>query len=406
MKHSILSSLKKFVRLNHSHRPAYALATILILMGVVLFGAGALVTISTIERKIAYSQQEGITAYMVAEAAHSEALWRLNTTPAYSSALLAGTLNIQFTATDSPLSGQGYTVRMVSTSAGNATIDVDSTVDNGNFIARRALRSQVFSGPVSSPISDKVIYSGADIGFNNGSSNIITSNGNIYARTTINLNNTNIQAGTGFIQAVGNYSANNSTVNSAGIRSANNPPAPADIPAPSVDFSGYQTSANSTYATGTAFINAIANGGSTVNFPGPITYVNGNVAFGNSVRNKTVNITGLLVVNGTVTTNSSVSGLRINFTDPGNAKAGLLAANNITFNSGTFNIAGVIYSAGTIRFISAPSVTLNGGVVAGSSIQVNPGSVFNLTGNSTRMSTMFGGGTPSAVQVQHWEEEY
>ncbi len=396
--------MKRFF--SHQKRRGYALATILILLGVALFGASAMVTISTIERKIAYSQQEGITAYMVAEAAHSEALWRLNTTPAYSAALLAGTLNIQFTATDSPLAGQGYTVRMVSTSAGNATIDVNSTVNNGNFTARRVISSQVFSGPVSSPLSDKVLYSGTSIGFNNGSSNIITNNGNIYARTTINLNNTNIQAGTGFIQALGNYSANNSTVSSAGIQSANNPPPPADVPAPSVDFSGYQSTANTTYNSGNSFINAIANGGSTVNFNGPITYVNGNVTFGNSTRNKTVNITGLLVINGTVTTNGSVSGLRVNFTDPGNSKSGLLAANNVTFNSGTFNVQGVIYSAGTLRFISAPSITVNGGVVAGSSIQVNPGATFNLTGDPTRMTTMFGGGAPSAVQVQHWEEEY
>lgn len=56
-------------------QPGYALATILILLGVAMFSGAAIVTVSTLESKISASQKEGLDAYYVAEAGIESSLW-------------------------------------------------------------------------------------------------------------------------------------------------------------------------------------------------------------------------------------------------------------------------------------------------------------------------------------------
>jgi hypothetical protein len=387
-------------------RPGYALATILVLMGVALFGVGALVSISGLESRISFSQREGLNAYSVAEAGQSEALWRLNTVPAYMTALKDGNLNVTFTVVDKPQAGEGYTVSMTSTSAGRALIDVNATVNNGDFTARRSIRTNVFSGPVDNPLTTYSLYSGTSIDITNGTGNVNFNGGDLYAGTTFSIRNTNMTVN-GAVKALGNYSANNSVVNaSGGIQAANQPPAPSSVSTPSVDFNYYAANATVTY-TPTQFQNIIGGSGTNKNFPGPITYVNGSVSLGNSARNKNVTISGLLVINGTFTTNASVQNLNMTINDPGNGLSGLLASNTITLNSGSWTVNGVMYSAGNFRFLSAPALTVNGMLLAAGTVTINPNTTTNIQANATRIGAVFSGaGVPRAVQVEHWEEEY
>jgi hypothetical protein len=387
-------------------RPGYALATILVLMGVAIFGIGALVSITGLETRISYSQREGLNAYSVAEAGQAEALWRLNTVPAYMTALAAGNLNVSFSVANKPATGQGYSVSMVSTSAGRALIDINATVNNGDFTARRSIRTSVFSGPVNNPLTSFSMFSGASVSITNGSGNVNFNGGDLYAGTTFDIRNTNMTVN-GSVNAIGNYTANNSVVNaSGGINAANDPPLATAVTAPSVDFNYYANNATVTY-TPTQFQNLIGATGTNKNFPGPITYVNGNVSLGNSARNKNITISGLLVINGTFTTNASVSNLNVTINDPGTGLSGLLTSNNITLNSGSWTVNGVMYSAGTFRFLSAPALTINGMLIAASDITINPNTTTNIQSNATRIGAVFSGsGVPRAVQVEHWEEEY
>ena len=56
----------------------FALATTLVLLGVVLIGAGSILTISRIEARISRSQKESLQAYYVAEAGVQNAIWQIN----------------------------------------------------------------------------------------------------------------------------------------------------------------------------------------------------------------------------------------------------------------------------------------------------------------------------------------
>ena len=377
-----------------------------------MFGAGAVVTISTLESKISRSQQEGTTAYYVAEAGIKDALWRINTTSAYSTAILNGTLNVTYSASNVPASGQGFTVTMMTDAtkgAGYATVDVTGTSNNGTFIAKRRIKTNVFQGSSSSSIGQNAFFGGGALSITNGSSSLQFSNGGLYSSGAVSINNATVNLGSFEINAVGSYSANpSSTVTAGAIHSSNNPPAPSNISTPSFDFTYYSTHYNTRY-TNTQFQNLFCSScGSTVTLPGPVTYVTGAVSLPNSARNKTLNVTGMLIINGNFTINGAVSNFRGNFTDPGNGKSGLFIRSNGSFSNGTWNINGVLYASGSLSLSvgSSQSMTVNGAIVAGGATSINTGLSTTWTYNNTRATATLGAGAPSSVEVQHWEEEY
>ena len=133
--------------------------------------------------------------------------------------------------------------------------------------------------------------------------------------------------------------------------------------------------------------------------------MNGSVILNNGVaRNKTINIAGMLVVNGNFTTNAS--GMTLNVTDPGDGKAGIFVQSNISNNSGRWSINGVVFASGNVTCTNSDLNTINGGLVAGGSISINVGMPMTITYNPARVTSSFGAGSQISVEVQHWEEEY
>lgn len=391
----------------------YALATILILLGVAMFGMAAIITISTIESKISRSQSLGMRAYYAAEAGMEDAIWKLNNTPAISSALIAGSLGTGTTgpynydsAENDPGTDLQYFVDYRNdTGPGYGIIEVtgQSNIPNTSFVARRKITAKVFQGTITSPTGTNGLFAGGAMTITNGAANIHIIGGDMYATSSIIANNTHVVVD-GAVNSPGSLTDNGDSITSGALYTANNPPAAATIAAPGIDFNYYRNNNDRTYSA--AQFQALFNNTSTVNLPGPVTYVSAGLAFGNWARNKTLNITGMLVVNGNISVNGSVTGFTVNVTDPGSGKSGIFARSNFSMSNGTWNIDGVVYASGDIIFTNTQAVTINGGLISGGGMQINTGLPLSLTYNSTRVAACFGSGSPLNVEVQHWEEEY
>jgi hypothetical protein len=388
--------------------PAYALATVLILMSVILFAAGSMITVSTLESKISRSEQEGTRAYYVAEAGVQDALWRLNNTNAYSDALVTGTLNATYTATDEPASGEGYVVTLTTDpalGAGYAVVDVTGTYNDGYITASRKIRTKVFQGTVTSPVGANAVFAGGNLSITNGSGALTIHNGDVYGVSSFSANNTNVNMSGGNINTLGNAIINGGNVLYNQLYAANYPPAPTAISAPGIDFSYYATHYN-TYYTANQFQNLFSGNAVTVNLPGPVTYVDGSVNLQVAAKNDTLNVTGMLVINGSFSVTSAASGFKMNIIDPGNGKSGLFARTSCSIGIGTFNVNGIMFSAGNLSVTNTNVMTVNGGIFSGSNIALNTGVSMDIIYNATRVARAFGAGGALNVQVEHWEEEY
>ena len=394
----------------------YALATVLILMGVMLFGVGAIITVSTLESKISRSHQEGARAYYVAEAGIVDALWRLNNTANYKAALKAGTFNSTFnyTATNTPATNQRFSVSFASTAANYATVTVLGYSNNGSFEAQRKISTDVFVGPAPGPTEGNAIMSGGTLDIDNGSASVVISGGDVYATgkqstgVGINIDKATVNIGSKDFNSPRSYVVNGGTVTNGTIHASNFPVAADEITIPGIDFSYYSSHCGSYCYTSSSFQNRIANASSSVSFPGPITYVSGDVNLGNSwAKNKTINITGMLVINGSLTTSGSTKGLVINVTQPsGGGGSGVFLRSNMNNGGGTWNVNGVLYASGTMTFTKTEAVSIQGALIAGDTVTLNTGLQFNLTYQSGRVTPVFGAGEPAPVEVKHWEEEY
>jgi len=394
-----------------TRKPGYALATILILMGVALFGIGALVTTSTLEAKISRSQVEGTSSYYVADAGMADAVWRLNTNTTYEAALANGTLNVTYTTTNVPQSGQGYTVVMKTSAqgAGYATVTVDATSNNGTFVAHREVQSNIFGGQsANATLGNDAVLAGGNFSIS-GSGNVNITNGDLYTNGNAGFIQTNVNMSPNWIRAVGNYSKQQGNVNARGISATNFPAAAAAVSVPGINFSYYQTN-NTTSYTAAQFTTAIKNANVNATFSGPVTYVNGNVTITNSIGSgKNITITGLLVVNGTLTINSGISNLVMNVNDPGNGLSGIIASSNVSLSSGNLNVNGLLYSAGNYSITNVSNLTVSGAIVSPFNVAITPGSNVTLNYTAARPNAVFANGTNAtaqALQVQHWEEDY
>jgi hypothetical protein len=399
-----------------SPRPGYALATMLILLGVCLFAASALVTVSILESKISLSERQGITAYYVSEAGISDGMWRLKNNSAYASALQAGTLNVTYAATDVPLTGDSFTVTMAQISGqppGNATVDVTGSVAAGAITAKRRIVTTVFLGSSIPPTGSAALFAGANLLISNGAARISVKGGDAYATGTLGLNSAQIDMGGGKFLSQGNFSQNptpsSKVTNVGGIQAPNQGGSPTPVNPPGFSFSTAKSAAIAagTYYTPAQFNALIPSGNSaaTISLPGPVTYVDGGLILPNNYKNKTLNITGELVINGSLDIPASITGMIININRPSSGPSGVFIAGNSTNRAGTWNINGIYYAAGNITYSNSESFTINGALMSGGSITVNNGFDMTLNFVSDRVVEAFGG-VLSPLQVKHWEEQY
>lgn len=392
-------------------QPGYALATILILLGVAMFSGAAIVTVSTLEAKISASQKEGIDAYYVAESGVEDSLWKIKNNASCGgstciSQLQAGSLNYTYTVLNAPQTGQSFTVVMASTSAGSATITSVGQVQTGQFTANRKIVSTISYGPAATTLSGAAIVAGNVLTIANGGSQVTVSGGDIYAGTAITVSAATVSLGGGCIQTPGVYSGNTGPC----VHSANFAPASASIPVPSFNFGYYATHNSYSFIEGAvpnvpgSFEYAVENGQSVFN--GDI-YVSGPMTFNTKMKGKQVTVNGRLVVDGSLTTVSGgLSGTNIVVNDPGNGHSGLFVNGALTIQDAQWNINGLLYASGAIILSNNLSVNVNGGIVAGATISISTRALLSVSLVQSRVIGGLADSTPSVLQVKHWEELY
>jgi hypothetical protein len=407
------------MRLRLQPQRGYALATILILLGVCMFGAAALVTISILESRISRSQQEGTVAYYVAEAGVNDAMWRLNNTTTYQAALSAGTLNASYAVSNQPATGQSFTVTLTTPAegAGYAFIDVIGSSNNGTFTAQRRVQVTVFQGMGGTPVTgDNAFLAGGSATVTNGSSALNILNGDFYARGAVVINQATVNGAGRFIETLSTYSSNSSSVTVAGIHASNYPPPPTSIAIPGYNFAQYNSLPTNRCTAGqyaaqvqlrctpTQLRNLIGSN-SSFTFNNAVVYVDSSLTMNSWARNKSITFNGLLVVNGDLSVTGAASNLALTFNNPGSNVSGLAVAGNINNSSATWVVNGVYYASGTATFTNSNAITVNGAVIVAGGVSINTGVSFTLNYVSSVITGVLGG-TPTAVQVQHWEEEY
>ena len=90
-----------------------------------------------------------------------------------------------------------------------------------------------------------------------------------------------------------------------------------------------------------------------------------------------------------------------------NNRQGIYVVNGTTqISSGTLNIAGSLYSSGTIQDNTATSVSVTGALVTPSSLQASSATTLNVTYNAPLATSVLGSGSVYTLQIQHWEDEY
>lgn len=378
------------------------MATVLILLGVALFGVGAIVTLSTLESKISRSQQEGVTAYHIAESGIQEAIWRISSDQALSDQLSAGTINSNYYITNFFGDGRNASVTVASTSPGYGTVTVTGGSNNGYFNATRKIVATIFRGASSSLIGDSGVFSGGELSLTNGSSKIKINGGNMFANLGFKINSATVDLGTNNLNTPKNLQKNGSAVITGTIHSLDYLPEADPINTPGIDFVDYASNNTVSY-TPTQFSNLFS-GKTVVNLPGPITYVSGNLSFGNWIKNKTLNVTGLLVINGSLT--AQTNGVVVNVIKSGSNQSGILVKNNVTMGKGVWGIDGLFYCGGDFSGVISQPITIDGALVVVGNTSLNTGALMTINYVAENANQILGQGTPSTVEVKHWEEEY
>jgi hypothetical protein len=385
-----------------SSRPkGYALATVLVLLGASLIGVASLVTISTLESKIAVSQQGGVNAYYAAEAGEYVGLWHLNNTSADNQALANGTLNSSYSSSNGvPIANESFSIHLYTDpahGAGYGIIDSTGTYVSGAFTATRQILTYVYMGSATSQIGSNALFSGAGVKLTTGQLNLI--NGGEYT-----VGNVSIQPGADLNATSQTVSIYNGSLNNLGSFEGTSTTANNAIVMPSFNWNQ-----SGTTISPSAFLNTVKNNGALA---GPVTIVTGSVNInGSNYRNKTLTVNGILIIKGSLQINSSGFNLVVNNTSSN--QAGVFVEGSILINSGSWDITGLIYTPSTLKINNPSAFNINGGIIVGGSgnggqpaVQINCGGGLNVTYNAAIASTIFPSNSVQAVQVQHWEESY
>lgn len=400
-------------------KKGFALATTLILLGVVLIGVSGLLSVAKIEARISRSQKESVQAYYVAEAGVQNAIWQIKNNNDYFEDLDDGTLDETFTSSNQIMNLRDISIHAQSTEPGYAEIAATGLVNEDRYPAQRLVKIKIFRGAKVSAIENAALYSAFGLSLF-GTQNFVINNGHSYGRNS-QVHRFSSGAISGKIQSRRDYLNFRSQITHQGIEAANYPPQAINIPMPGIDFDQLKQAAktNNTYYTEAQWCNLLGSG-ETVNLPGPITFIDSFDVYVGPLLSCVYNhgrvlhliVHGLLVVNGgfhffSPSVQSSWD-LDFQIYDDRNGPSGIIVRRDFSIvgQAEPLLIEGIVYAAGEIRLIDTENLTVTGGIVTNDFIDIASDNLI-INNDQEKIAEMIGySENPSTLEINHWEEEY
>jgi len=422
-----------------TRKPAFALATILVLLGVSMFALTAVISIANLESRISQSNINGVQAYFAAESIAQQAGWRLQrdttlvsisgVTATMESHLFSNRLdNYSYTLTNMPVTGVSAQVTFDQSQAYRVTTDINTTLAQATTgSSRRRVLVQYYKTPATPLSGTNGIAAGGSVTVSNGGATLTITSGDFFTNGALSVNNARVNLGSNKFRSVGTYSqgsggspgSNPPTLISGGVESSNYAPTPTAVTIPTYDFAGARSAAIAAgnYYTPDQFMRFVATGSKTgsstcsgttrtVTLPGPVTYIDGSVTSSNCFRNKTFSVTGELVVSGSLSILNNSSSFTYNGSLSAAGKGGIITSGSMTLSGGTYSVAGVLYSGGSFTISNNPSFTISGAIVAVGAVSISNGSNTTINYTSGPVISTLGGNPSTPITTEYWEEEY
>ncbi len=366
------------------------------------------------ETKISNSHNLATKTYYLSEAGVQEAMWKIKNDNAWLTGFQTDP-GWQETITRNDPFGTGgtYTVTAQNNQLAHAEITASSTIDYGQQISQRRVKTVVFQPQGLSSTSSIALLTDDDTRFTGASVNVV--GGGIFANDDINLDFFSEIDLEGTASAVDQISvAWGSSLTASEKESVNYPPAPERFDMPQVDFDSvdpgsFLSRADNVYST--SQFNQLIINNPNLTLSG-ITYVTGNVII---PRGAHLTVDGVLVLDGNLNIGTEWwpfwdTDPSITVTDPGSGPVGIVSKRKVHIGSytNTANITGLIYVTDELK-VDAYGVNFSftGGIIG---YKVVFTSIWlNLTLVSSPDLVIRTIGTPLTapiINIEHWEEEY
>ena len=355
--------------------------------------------------------------YYLAEAGIQEAIWKLQNDSSWLTSFETDpNWTTTFTRNNALISGGSYTVTVANQDLADALITATSTYSVGGANVQRVVETNVFKALNESSVDGVSLYTNGE-SYSLGSRVDVT--GNIFTNDDVDINFLSDWNVTGDVSAVEDVEVDFlSDLDANNIYDSSNPPIPAEITMPQLDFdssdpNSYKSRADNTYNVG-QFNQLLNSGPATVN---GITYVTGNVLI---KKGDSLTVNGILVSDGYIKVGNGSSFhfdpavVTVNHTT--GEPSGLLAKGNITIGGykSEVNVDGLIYSGGNFTvqdgFLQTVNVNVLGGVIAQDSDFYFSWSAGQITIDLEQDYVNEALGTSSSFSpvllIRHWEEEY
>lgn len=400
----------------------------LIFTSLMLFLGLYLLSFSLTDRALAQSHARALRTYYLGEAGLNHAIFRLKNNSTYTANFENDpNWNETFTVANPFDTNESYDVTISNTDRARADMSATAAMTGNGTKTQRIVRTKVFKAlGNTNPLGTNAGYADGNIDIS--ASNVSFHNGSAHSNNTFTINVGSTVSVDTKLNAVGNLvlsGLSDLTVNgldssdpAAEIYAANYPNGPADtVDMPAIDFNSgdplsYKSRATVVYSE-QDFEDLLEAAAPTLNVPGPITYVEGDVIL---QGDRDIVVTGALVAERDIIIGKRLcwkwqcgfSQVTVNAV--AGEPSGLLAKRKVKFDvtTGEVDISGLVYANDQITvsaFTNAFDIT--GGLVARKVTVTSVWQPLDIYRDDAVAGPAFNYTSFSPIiSIEHWEEEY
>lgn len=407
-------------------KKAFALISVVLILGVFLLIGTAFFTLISFERKIASSQESTFETYYLAEAGIAEVIYKLRNDAVWRDEFEDGTINRTLSREGGLVEGGSYEVSIDSTQTGEAEIIALGKWDIAGTTAQRVVKIKVIRATNPNPLAQMATYSDEDTNVN--LSFVTVESGNMFANDDLDLFAWSRADITGKAMAADEIHlyAGSDLNASEGCWAVNCPsgcsschPAPDHVDMPMLDFdsadeNSYKSRATAIYSE--AEFKDLLNNNNPLVLDNEVTYVEGDVRI---KKGHSLILNGLLVADGSIIFGgwsfAPGQNAHIEINNIPGKGSGLIAKGAVEFLARPWNddinIAGVLYALDRVRIKNlsfSGNFSLTGAMIGREIEFFDFWGDINITYNDDILvDSLFGPPADApVVMIEHWEEEY